>query len=298
MRRAKTWRWIPLLLGALAGPAALPAQVPAEIRASEVVQEVRLADGSTLIGRVVEVTGDRVVLVTSGGARVEVDRDQILSLRPAAAGAAAGEGADLADPNLTRLFFGPTGRSLGAGEGYVGLFELFFPFVSIGVTDWVTLSGGTPIVPEAIGEVFYLAPKVRLPSFGSLDLAAGVLAFFASEELDEGSVGILYGVGTWGSPDAAVTVGVGFPFAATDSESELAEQPIVLFGGERRTGRRSKLITENYFVPGEGSAVASAGLRLFGDRFSGDVGIGALVGEETACCLPVLNFVYTFGAGR
>lgn len=294
MRRAKALRWIPLLLGLLAWPAAPVAQVPAEIVASDTVQEVRLVDGSVLFGRVVEVTGERVVLITTAGARVEVDRARIRSLRPAEGG--GGGGVD--DPNLTRLFFGPTGRSVGAGEGYVGLFELFFPFVSYGVTDWLTLSGGTPIVPGGMGEVFYLAPKVRLPGTGRLDVAAGVLAFFASEELDEGSVGILYGVGTWGSPDAALTLGAGLPFALTDTESDFADRPLVMLGGERRLGGRSKLITENYLVAGESTVLGSAGLRLFGERFSGDVGIGGALGEESFCCLPVLNFVYTFGGGR
>ncbi len=36
------------------------------------------------------------------------------------------------DPNGTRLFFAPTVRSIGSRQGYVALYEIFFPFVSVG----------------------------------------------------------------------------------------------------------------------------------------------------------------------
>jgi len=47
-------------------------------------------------------------------------------------------------------------------------------------------------------------------------------------------------------------------------------------------------------VQGEG-ALVSGGLRFFGERLSADFGIGAAFGDtEAACCLPLVNFVYTF----
>jgi len=192
------------------------------------------------------------------------------------------------DPTGTRLFFAPTGRNLAAGEAYFGVYELFFPFATYGVTDRITVAGGTPIIPGAFGQVGYFAPKVAIVQSERVNLAAGVFAVIV--EGDAG--GIAYGVGTWGGRDNAVTTGLGFAIG----EGVDFDYPIVMLGGETRTGRQLKLITENYFVPGEGGVLVSGGMRFFGERLSADVGIGALLGSsETEGPYPLVNFVYTFG---
>ena len=49
----------------------------------ETLYEIRLADGSVLFARVTAVEGESMVLVTAGGARLEVERSQIRDVRPA-----------------------------------------------------------------------------------------------------------------------------------------------------------------------------------------------------------------------
>lgn len=278
------------LAGALGMPARAHAQAPAtppEVVASDTLREIRLADGSVLFARVESVEGDRVTLVTQAGARLEVDRAQIRSVRPARGQVRDGEvWGD--DPTGTRLFFAPTGRSLAAGEAYFGVYELFFPFATYGLTDRITVAAGTPIIPGAFGEVGYFAPKLAIIQSERVNVAAGVFAGFFEGE----TAGIVYGVGTWGGRDNAITAGAGFGFGGGD----LSSQPLVLVGGERRAGKQLKLITENYFVPGESGVLVSGGVRFFGERLSADVGIGAMVsGQETEGPLPLVNFVYTFG---
>jgi hypothetical protein len=275
-----------LALFAAAGPGS--AQAPAD---TVQIQQVRLLDGSTLIGTVVEETPDHVVVVTTAGVRVEIPRGQVRSVHPLTRG--PGGQLWLADVNETRLFFGPTGRSLGAGDGYVSVFQLFFPFVAYGVTDWLTLAGGTMVFPTAMFEIFYVAPKVRIVSVPGFEAGAGVLALFAPEELDEGAVGIVYGVGTLGSADQALTFGAGWGFAG----GTMANRPALLFGGEMRTSRATKLLSENYLImtDDETFGLLSAGIRFFGERLSADAGLAlALERGDAFCCLPVVNFVYNF----
>lgn len=278
------------LLCALALPVGAHAQTPAtppEVVASDTLREIRLADGSVLFARVESVEGDRVTLVTQAGVRLQVDRAQIRSVRPARGQVRDGE-VWRDDPTGTRLFFAPTGRNLAAGEAYFGVYELFFPFATYGVTDRLTVAAGTPIIPGAFGEVAYFAPKVAIIQSERLNVAAGVFAGFFDGE----TAGILYGVGTWGGHDNAVTAGAGFAFGGGD----LSDQPLLMIGGEARTGRQLKLITENYFVPGESGVLVSGGVRFFGERLSADGGIGAMVSsQETEGPLPLVNFVYTFG---
>ena len=329
MNIASTWlphlfpalRVLPLLLALAAVAVRGEAQVPDRIQQlapSDTVYEVRLQDGSVIFGRVASAEAQRIVLTTQAGVRVELDRAQIRSASPIR-GTVQEDGAVwLEDPNTTRLFFGPTGRTLRAGEGYIGAFELFLPFLAFGITDRVTIAGGTPIFPFGMGEVVYLAPKVQLVSSERAQLSTGVLAFFdLGLEGDNETAGILYGAGTWGSRDNAVSAGAGWGF----SGSKVENRPAFMLGGETRVSRRAKLITENYLIshretvydysaiPENGSppvlrdetrylGLVGAGIRLFGERLTGDLGLGMALGDDVdfSCCIPLVNFVYNFGS--
>lgn len=281
-----------LLACALAlAPAPAAAQAPADTT----VREIVLVDGSRIYGRVVSRDAERITIETTGGVRMELALSQVRSELPAAGRMVNGE-MWLDDPHATRLFFGPTARAVPQGEGYFGVYELFFPFVSYGVTDRFTISGGTPVVPEAIGQVFYLAPKYEVLRTPTASAAVGVLALFATESAFDGSAGLLYGVGTFGSPDRALSVGATVPFIATTDDSEIGSDPAFMIGGEMRMSRRTKFLTENYFVLGESGALISGGVRFFGERLSADFGLGAGFADgESFCCLPLLNFMYSFG---
>lgn len=274
-------------------PAPVAAQVPTEFAVSDTVYEVRLADGSTIIGRIAAVAGDVITFETQAGVRVQVDRAQIRSMRPTRGKMVAGEFVR-EDPNKTRLFFAPTGRTLAASEGYFGVFELFFAFLSYGATDWLTLSGGLPLIFVDEAPPFYLAPKARIFSTTSAQVSVGVFTLFSLS--DEGGFGgIAYGVGTFGSADNAFTIGAGLPFA----EGDVADEPLVMVGGETRIGRSVKLLSENYLILGEG-ALVSGGVRFFGERLSADLGLVAPVGFDSDgfFAFPVVNFTYSFGRRR
>lgn len=265
--------------------------------AADSAVEVRLRDGSVLIGRVDSQTDAQVVLVTRSGARVEIPRAEITSMR--AVTLRAGGEVWMEDPNVSRLFFSSTGRALPKGEGYVSSFWLFMPFVGYGVTDRFTIAGGTPIIPGAFGEVFYIAPKFTVLDRGNTSFSLGALSFFVTDRITEGNAGILYGVGTYGSKDNAITLGAGWFYAATDGYSDTSNEPVFMLGGERRISRRVKLVTENWLAVNPGvSGLVSGGFRFIGDRLSADLGFAGMTGVESACCLPLVNFVWSFGGGR
>lgn len=290
-----------ILLAALhlwSAPAFTQSAPPTPPVSADSVTELRLVDGTVVRGQVIERTDAVIVLRTASGVRVEVPRSQVAQERMVAV-RPSGEVWD-EDPNLTRLFFTSTARPLARGEGYVSSYFLFFPFVAYGVTDRITIAGGTPIIPGLLGELFYVAPKVTVVNRERFAFALGALGFFAPEVLDEGSIGIVYGAATVGRPDAAVTLGAGWGYAATDVGSGFSNQPVFVLGGERRISRRVKLITENWFGVNDGlSGLASAGVRFIGDRLSADLGLGGAIGaEDFGCCVPLVNFVWTFGRTR
>lgn len=67
-----------LILAQALSPSPVRGQAPPDLPPpGKALHEIRLIDGSVLIGRVAAVDQDQVVLMTAAGVRIEVDRAQI-----------------------------------------------------------------------------------------------------------------------------------------------------------------------------------------------------------------------------
>lgn len=251
------------------------------------VQAVKLGSGTTYYGSVSE-SADSVFIELAAGGSVRLPRSHVRSIRPARGNLSNGE-FWTQDLNETRLFFGPTARTLARGVGYVSVYELVLPFVGYGVTDRVTLAGGVlPFFGEDIPVVGYVAPKVQVVAREGMQAAVGGLAFVSTDS--EESVGIVFGVMSLGrSSDSSVSLGVGFGYAGSD----LANTPVLMAGWERRTSARLKLISENWVFPGEG-AILSFGTRFIGERMSADVGLAMPMSGDDSVLFPLVNFVWNW----
>lgn len=261
-------------------PLALRLAAPGE------VQELVLQDGSVLYGQVVAL-GDPLTFRLVSGAEVEVRLAQVKALNTAPGEVVRGEYWP-PDPNETRLFFGPTARTLPKGRGYLAVYEVVMPFLAFGFSDALTLSAGTPLIFGGGGSrPFWIAPKLRVwQGAGASALAAGVLLFAVEED----RFGILYGVGTRTWRSSALTVGIGYGFW----NDRLAKAPAVMVGGERRLGRGLKIVSENYLLPEGEGWLLSAGPRFFGRRLSADLGLVVPLGMGSTVAVPLVNFVWNF----
>jgi hypothetical protein len=278
-----------LLAAASARPSDAGAQeIRIEIAPEGATQLLQLRDGSTLYGRVIA-TGDpfRFRLVSGQELLVAVADVRRLALTR---GQAVNGEFWFTDPNRTRLFFGPTGHVLDAGEGYLSVFQLFFPIVAFGLTDQVTVAAGTPLIFGDLGSrPFWFAPRVALRKGDDLALSAGLLAFLTTESTE--SAGILYGSATLGGPRQSLHLGIGYGY----DRGGLASSPALLLGGEARLSRTLKVLTENYLLPGEGGII-SGGVRFMGERLSADLGLAAPVGlgSSSFFAFPLVNFAWSW----
>ena len=194
------------------------------------------------------------------------------------------------NPNSTRLIFAPTARMLKRGEGYFSDYWVFFPGISVGLTDFVSLGGGMSIFPEASSQVMYFTPKVGIVQSPKVNFAVGALIASVPIDSDANSAGILYGVGTWGDIDNSLTAGLGYGY----TNGDLASNPAVLIGGESRLSPRVSFVTENYLLPG-GFVILGGGLRFMGRGMAFDLALTSFNGEgENFCCFPFIGFVYNF----
>ena len=248
-----------------------------------------LRDGSSLVGRVLEVTPTTVRFRSAIG-ESSIPRESVVSVRNAGTMTARRGEYWPEDPSRTRLFFAPTGRMLRKGEGYFSDAYIFFPSFQGGLSDMFTLGGGMSIIPGiSIDEqLFYLTPKVGVVASDKLNIAVGALVVGAGE-FDDGPVGLAYGVSTFGGEDASATVGAGFGFSRGSTS-----QALLMAGGSVRTSRNIAFVTENYVYTGDGSAfLLSGGLRFMsGEKLAVD--LAAFIVTDADFPVPYLAFIYKF----
>lgn len=273
-----------LLALGMAGAVPIASAQGAPAVADQRIYEVKTQDGARYYGYLQVDTPERVVIRTPGGAIIELARSAILSIAESD-GAVVGQEFRPEDSNPTRLFFGPTGRALKKGETYFGIYEVFMPFVQVGVTDRLSIGGGTPFIFGGGDHPFWFTPKLQLFEKGRASVAVGALHFL---NVGDGSFGIAYAASTFGSRDDALTVGLGWAYEVYGEEN--TGEAVLMVGGERRVSRRLKIITENHFVGGEG--ILSGGFRFLGESLSADVGLGMPL--SGAIVFPVVNFVWKF----
>lgn len=271
-----------LLLVAVAfGPATAGAQAAPQTTG---LVEVVLRDGSRLVGHIVSDDAGRLVLKTVAGADVTVPRDQVQSVAPAA-GTIVGSEFRRDDALASKLFLGPTGRSLRRGEGYFAIDALAVPVFQVGITDRLSLGVGKPF--WFFTPAFWITPKFQIYRGDSTSVATGVLHLVVP---DFGGGGVGYVVATRGTRDNAVTIGGGWLYGRDEDGKNAEGAPLLIIGGEHRTGRRSKIVTENYIF--KGGALVTVGGRFIGRTFSAEVGaIVPLVGGP-AIPGPFFNFIW------
>jgi hypothetical protein len=276
------------------------------------VQILEMDDGSTLMGRILEI-GAESVLFKSGLGTNSIRIENIRSVREVPAEKVRQGKYWFPNPNATRLFFSPTGRMLEKGEKYFADYYIFFPAFNVGIVDQFSIGGGFSLIPgvDLNQQLWYLTPKFGIAMSEKVNFAAGALIIKLPdvddsdgngdiENPDEGdgdwfdeptTVGILYGVGTYGSPDASLTLGLGFGYA----DSKVAEKPLILLGGEKRLSRRLAFVSENFVFPGMDNPLASYGLRFFGENLSIDLAFFSLLGEGPGFPgMPYIDFMIKF----
>lgn len=257
------------------------------------LERIVLKDGSEIVGHIESETDTTVTLRTLSNVVSSIPKSVIASRGPAS-GYVQGTAYFRKDPNGTRLFFGPTARTLNAGQGYFSVYEIFFPAIGIGVTDWMDVSGGLSLFPGAEEQIYYLSAKVAPIQIQNFDLAAGVVFLNVTgnpEDFD--GAGIVHAIGTYGSEKAALTVGLGWGFSGDD----ISNNPVFILGGELRVSNSIKLITENWFPPSSDVQLISFGLRFLGERLAADFGFWYPAGgdPEGFPLVPWIGFAYNFG---
>ena len=200
------------------------------------------------------------------------------------------------NPTASRLLFSATAYPLPKHEGYYWTTWFLLHGVVVGVSDRFSIGGGLSLVP-GLGvrdNMFFITPKLTLTSGSGPQAAVGAFAGVvpALGEDERTSLGILYGVGTVGSPERNVSASLGWGYAG----DKIADKPVVMIGGVYRVAQRAALISENWFVPAESEdqAIVSFGIRFIAEKTSVDVAYVNRLNEPIFPGVPWLGFSIKF----
>ncbi len=257
-------------------------QVDVHVPAAGEIQRLTLSDGSQIFGQVESIEPDSLVFRSVAGVVITVPQTNIADLRIVSGTIVAGEFLT-EDSHNTRLMFAPTARSLRRGEGYVGFYYVL-PFVQVGLTDRLSLGAGSPLIFTGDAHPVWFTPKLQLIARKNAQVAAGVIHITGVEDLN---AGIAYGVTTLGSDNKAATIGLGYAYSGDNRSA------ILMIGGEHRSSRRIKWITENWFWRGSVRGFVSGGVRFLGERLSADLSLVVPLVDETVV-FPVVSFAWSF----
>jgi hypothetical protein len=273
--------------GAPLEPQTSSSKIDLRVPSAHEIQRLTLTDGSTLYGSVESIADDSITFRTLADTVLTISRSNLRDLRVVSGHLVNGE-LRPRDPQQTRLFFGPTAKSLEHGDAYAGLYYFHVPFVQVGVTDRFSIGGGSPILVSLLTGEFgiWITPKLQVVSGDRVQMAIGSISTIG----DGPDVGLFYGVSTIGGPDRSASIGLGYGYHG-------ANGLVVMAGAEARTSRRVKWMTENWFTP-DGKGVFGGGFRLLGERFSADVGLMLVVDRDephmSALPLPVFGVAWHF----
>lgn len=255
---------------------------------------VTLVDGTLITGTLVAATATEVIFESTGGIRTTIPRSQIRSMVLATGAFMRG------DPNSTRLLLFPTARSLEAGTGRFGTYFIF-PTIAYGATDWLDFSAGSTIPIE---DFFLINLNVKATPIQTerMSLAVGASALIPLLDDEDGMGGTFYGMGTFGTPEQAFTIGALGVYGTSfeDDDFLVADGGALVLGFEKQVSNSVKFMTENYVIISDGveGAILSAGVRFFGEKLSADIAPFVAVGDGDVQFSPVPYFTFSYAFGR
>jgi hypothetical protein len=259
------------------------------------IQILITADGSTNIGRITKI-GERDIEFKTDLGVITIPKEKIRSIREIPESSFRSGKYWFPDPNSTRLFFAPTGRMLTKGHGYFADYDIFLPSINVGISENISLGGGMTILPSGSlkNQVYFFTPKIGFKASEKLNIAGGALVIKIPDIGDDNEsplVSVLYGVGTYGSPDRSVTFGLGYGMV----DSKFGDKPLIVLGAEQRLSRRTAFVTENWMVPGVSNMLVSYGIRFFSENLSVDLALMNTTGSDAIFPgVPYVDFVYNF----
>ncbi|MEL6651951.1 MAG: hypothetical protein AAFQ87_14210 [Bacteroidota bacterium] len=241
-------------------------------------------DGVEFIGQVLEITPERVLLITDESYEISIPRHEIKSVevidpKQAVGGKYVGE-----DAFSTRYFFSTNGLALKKGDHYAML-NYYGPEVHFALTDHLSVGVmSTWVAAPIVGSA-----KFSFPLAKKLNLGVGVLAGSLSWINSQANGALAYGALTIGDRQANLTISGGYAAIGAMREQQ-ASGSVISLAGMIKTGRNTSLVFDSFILPRQdgNSAILIPGLRVGSPNGRGafQFGAGVVLSEGVGQALP------------
>lgn len=271
--------------------------IQAQTNSDTILVNIETTDGNQFLGQIESEDEVKIVLKTEKLGNITINKIDIKKRENVAVQQIKDGKYWFPNPQSTRYFWSPNGYGLKKGEGYYQNIWVLWNQFSYGVTN--NFSVGVGVIPlfffggaptPVFATIKFSIPVIK----DKFNIAAGAIAGTVLGE-EETGFGILYGLTTFGSPDANVTVGMGYGFAG----GEWAQAPMVNINGMFRVSSRGYIITENYILSagGEGVVLLSFGGRSILKKAALDYGLFIPISTDLDgfIAIPWLGFTIPFG---
>ncbi|MFT7381390.1 MAG: hypothetical protein ACI9Z3_001274 [Roseivirga sp.] len=242
---------------------------------SELVVIVTLNDNSEIRGMLIEENDSKIVIQNDQLGLITFQKSDIKNI------VRLNDKGWLPNPHPTKYFLGQSAYSLEKGDGYYQNIMAVFNSVQYGFTDKLSGGLGVELITLTTGNpILYANLKYALPINDKFRMA--ISGNFLTL-VDEGSIGFMSGLATYGTTEHNLTLGAGYGIAG----GGLTSDAVITLNGMTRIARRFSLLTENYILPGNGEAISAFGIRLINKKNTMDFLL--LEGQ-----FPLIDFVFKF----
>lgn len=261
--------------------------------------KVELKDGTVLNGKLISETETEIEIQLENVGHLTINRNKIKRLIPLEVSYEVKKSFWFKNPHATRLLFAPTAIPLKQGEGYYQNIYIVANMFNYGVLDNLSIGGGFDFITMFANTDEGWNPMLNFNIKSGFQVAdnfhAGAGAMYITMP-GEFSAGIGYGIGTFGTYNSNLSLGLGWGFV----ENTFEEKPFIMIGGMARVSEKVWFVSENWITPLDGNkyyTIVSYGIRFAANRIAVDLAFinskdivqGIFIG------IPFVDFVIKFG---
>lgn len=261
--------------------------------------KIELTNGTTFTGRLLEETETEIKIQLEEIGFLSIKKSKIEKMIPVEISFEVKKSYWFKNPHATRLLFAPTAIPLKKGEGYYQNIYIVGNMFNYGVANNLSVGGGFDFITMFATIDDGWRPMINFNIKSGFRVSenfhAGVGGIYVTMP-GEFSAGIAYGLGTIGSYNNNLSLGLGWGFVDYSFE----EKPFIMIGGMFRMSEKLWFISENWIAPVDGNnyyTVISYGVRFAAKRIAVDLAFinSKDIVENIFIGIPFVDFVIKFG---
>lgn len=264
---------------------------------------VWLLNGDLISGFVdfLEKDEEQVLQLQTIVGKIIIYEDEILKIMPT----------KILQATNNRTFIMPTANPI-SNNHYVGVYELLMPYAGVGITDWVSISGGRSVLPRTSqsDQISLINSKISFPKINFIDSTSVVFALgtnfvwlnndnllthlfgiatYNTQDCSTVSFAMYYKLGNQEYPSIVHLVNENFMLNYPDGAFGISASTEVKFSQRKDLSFIGEIWNSNITKPTNTAILL--GLRLSGRNFSSDFGLSVFT---SPLVVPFANFIWKF----